>query len=559
MKLIITNLILFSQLLLANETLLYQVKNNTIYVLANNNANPIIVAPPPTTCLFKIPMSPKEFSCFTFVKTQFQPTHAWSTLDDFFSKFYQVAGTGKELQAAGVINKAHLLALSESLKNRDGEPSKNAPQDWRYTQTEGFLKIIMDKPGERYEDDVILEENIKNFFKFYMGPIFSALDFKSGIGLENDAELVKLTQKIIGNENNHKNMFVFYHAANETIAFLYQIYSEFRHQIMIRGDSSVDTLRALDTAFAVAASMDNFLKSMDELEAKNAFPPGNPWYNYLPGYVGAVINANNYLFGNYTSPGECTWCYFLIGHSAANLLAYGDWNVFLKPLFLALGFKDEQDIKNRIEKYKDYFSRVSKQSQEMREASSLANHRAATGVKGNGILLQIFIAPEIVDQMSYFSEWGGPKLKLKVSENTATTYKPGEILPLLRKDPLAFEKMLRNNYDNFKNNGYPKEGPSWEKLSILTQSRLLLAPKFLYSPLVKIYDYRRFPKTYPQDFNQAVAKMVSLDLVDWLEKLDAPLQEVTLTPAKEPGIPAEIGQISGPHELKELWRQMSKD
>ena len=414
-----------------------------------------------------------------------------------------------------LIRKVQVLQEFKSKHNKDKSfgPSllslnntlKNAP----YTFSQSDLKILL---AHNYNADINI--NIQKFLEKYDNEKASIRDeFNKKYNFESaqvwqkrvdektalNKDLHALVHEILKKEEDYKGSYVLYHGADSKAGFLYDVYSRIQRLLLIqpkRGDSqqNIIRLRALSDAFVKILSTDDLIQKMTRQEQK--YP--DVVFNYLPGYKDVGISAQWFLFGSYKYWFNATFFrYFREATTSDNISLKN----ILASFFSAIGITDKPMLDKIIEAYEKLYEEYIHDK--------------------NGILLQIFVAPEIIDEVAYVSETGGFPLSLKISEDSTPTHAPSKIMPKAVQDPMAFEAMLKENRSNFKHQAEKDRSEFSENKAGLAyvnsvEARFFMKPDYMDDPRkVQIINYNSLP--YKKNgYDKALEERVAQDLALWL-------------------------------------------
>ncbi len=237
---------------------------------------------------------------------------------------------------------------------------KNAP----YTQTEAFLKAMLGEDFCSTKTKEGFKYNIKKYFK------------KRGLGkkfekflVEGDSYLSTLIDACL-KEREKNGWVVFYHACNPEMGFMFDVFSEFRRQLMMLPQKGICALRSIDTHFAGLQNVDEFIASL-----------GNNWDDGDENYKKLVLAANLFLLGGRHN-GETTSFYFADSRSVGAPFLEKILNEFFSILGMQFDFATYECL---YDKY-------------IQSSNLTVDDRNCN--QGNGRLLQIFKRPDEVEELA---------------------------------------------------------------------------------------------------------------------------------------------------------------
>lgn len=385
-------------------------------------------------------------------------------------------------KGSDIIEKVRLnMEIKSSMKmlSRDIKPAgpsalalddiiKNAP----YSLSLAHIKTLL-KDDEFNLND--LESTVGHFLRKYD---LESKEFGSGKSKikkkrSNNVNLIDLIVKILKKEIEYKGSFSLYHAADSKVGYLYDVYSSFRRLFMIQGD--IVRLRIIDDVFAGILSVEDLINKMRHFESDPAHK--DTYFNYLPGYTDVGISAQWFLFGAYKYISCSTFFnYFLNDYSLTKVSI----EELLKKFFEELGFADDH-VDDIVRYYADvYYKHISPKSSSLR----------------GGRLLQIFVSPSIINEVSYLSEYGGYPLDLQLEQQSQPSHAPRNILTLAVTSPEKFQSVLINNKVNFNRQSVEINNRQYyfqynENLINCVEARFFMNPKHMDDPnKIQIFSYR---------------------------------------------------------------------
>lgn len=408
--------------------------------------------------------------------------------------------------------------LKERNKLQQDAPLTNLQQELAslpYTASEAYLKILLKnkykeipKEASKATEREITKENITTFLseeidnksvykivKDSNGQLKNKFERIRGVRIATpDSQFVDVLVDALMEERKNRGMYVFYHATEPEIGFLFDVYSKIRSQILMEGGEDITTLRAIDESFikfdrdlkTTPADVTNFMKKF------NGVADSDQEFRNM------VLSTNFSLFGSEQQENADTYTMFFEVKDRQVVTQ----NIDLSKFFIYI--QDQSGIPVRFSDYKPIMDK---------------NVLTCSGKPcKNGRLIQIFISPEVVEKMAYLSVLlGAPVLK---DGQTPPINVP---LKLLRQAPLQFQEYLKNT------KGAKVQGvqdhhlrPNTLELHDL-QARLFLRPEHMFdqnSVIIKSYWRLKEPDaSYASDINQLVKK----NLVTWLKE-GAPAQ-----------------------------------
>ncbi len=344
------------------------------------------------------------------------------------------------------------------------------------TATDAHLKWSLEQKGHHYipEDD---QQNVYLFLK-HVSTVSGAYSKKFNSRDEDDLSITPYKNAILdamATERKMKDWFVFYHALQGQMAFIYDISTEFRNFLRIMSttndnSSSMHSLRALDTFFKNLANIEDFVKDQIQKQKASSFLKIG---NYESDFQEMALSVNTYLLGNPRTDSSSTFDLFYDNRS----ISPPDYQKFLRHLLSQFGLSN-------TDKYFDLF-------------------KLHFGLEDEGQLLQIFIHPEAVNDIVYLSNVGG----YGIYDTYETQYErlnPKDFLTALRANPANAATLL------------PEKTDSQEIDLQHLQARIFLKPEIMTDP--SKVQIKRYFKNRPRDnYLKQLREIVREDLSHWLE------------------------------------------
>lgn len=182
----------------------------------------------------------------------------------------------------------HHGSVVRSLKEEQSKKRPTSPHDAdSLTQTEFHLKTSL---GDDYKPQSQID-NIKTFMstvarKTLKDTVVNALD------------------EAMSMERRHADKLAFYHATSREVAFLYDIYRQFRMQLAMRSGGSYQVLRGLDDHFAQFTDVHAFIAYYTRDGSVD---------NYTENYAEMGLSTNPFLFGNHAT--DTSSCVYHFSHN----------------------------------------------------------------------------------------------------------------------------------------------------------------------------------------------------------------------------------------------------
>ena len=363
-----------------------------------------------------------------------------------------------------------------------------APQVvYPYSQTMGFLKAQLQDPfwGDRFVaiDPQNLSEGIKtNIFQLY-----NTSQLNDHIGIRTDRNHPNLLPILDALLEEHKAMdrdFA-YHGASPQVGVLYDIYTEFRRQLMGIKREDLFLARGTDQAFAGLHTVADFVQEQQRKQNK----PFKALCNYGADYAEKALSVNLFLFGNYGAAFDDTIKFFMDGEADRNVtLTRSLLNFFT---YFGLDVTDTASINALIQEF---------------ESLPLLDR---------GRLFQFSFAPGTIDEFIYLSESVGRGVNTDGSTDYDMSKKlTSDLLKNIKQVPLKVKEFSETVHHC--EGAYPKKHFSLKEI----QGRFLPYPHLFAedSPL-KVHSYWRGlsvsdPKIldYRNNLKGLVSKVVALSL-----------------------------------------------
>lgn len=437
---------------------------------------------------------------------------------------------------------------------------------YHYTQTEAHLKLVL---GDKYvEND--LKQNIDSFLRDHHDPFYASekkefkkkiIEYKSKIAslkpedaqysyyekkLKNaqdhydnrnidhqkhNESLKAMLLKALEEEQKHKDKVVFYHGSESHLNFLWDVLTEFRREMFDIKNSNMKVMRSVDSFFKDINNINDFTKKIDALELSHLYMSPNSKketkYNYLPDYGLGGLSVNVSLFGNHKYKGSSSFAYLLRAHSERPAPSLK----ILQQFFNILGLDDEEigsDMMNRLQEYTNIFLKhfssqsklaLMKQYKTNTDFLNSADFASITD-SDNGVMLQIFLDPNIVNTAAHITELVGDRIDFKLSASAHPTNKPTDVLGMMRDKPKEFESELKNNHRIFQNQQNPfidhvredfDKDPNFIHANVL-EARLLLLPEMMMDPTKVITNTYYLRQINQEEYLKEIRGLVKRDV-----------------------------------------------
>ncbi len=295
----------------------------------------------------------------------------------------------------------------------------------------------------------------------------------SSAPVEVGTDFKRILLSAVAEERKMKDWFVFYHALQGKMAFIYDIATEFRNllRVMESGNdasTSMHSLRALDSFFKDLANVDAFIEDQMRGQRIHNFTKID---NYESTFQEMGLSANTYLFGSPSIDSSST---FDLLHKNASM-SPPNYQKFLSHLLSQFGIADTAKY---FDLYKRYF-----------------------GETDENQLLQIFISPEVVNDMVYLAGGRGRGFYATPEEQKEK---------LATKDFLI--QMRTHTADA---NAKLTSASSGDTLQNL-QARIFLKPGIMAEPS-KVQIKRHFKVNPKEEYLRELKAMVRADIAQWLQ------------------------------------------
>lgn len=298
---------------------------------------------------------------------------------------------------------AEIKYQSNKLSKLQKKPSdaENKLASLPFTATQAYTVVSQNLPTDT--EPAVIRAKFEEYYKKQLE------NFKN---TPNKEELLKKALELYDTETKHKGWYVFYHGTTEKMAFLYDVLSEYRQQLELVTQQKNPRLRFLDSPFIGLENVHDFIKFFTSNGAVD---------NYL-------INHRNTLPSgttdskSYQDMGLSATSYF----SDISFLEYFARNHTSSP-------PDYQRLYNAVKTTFNFGKTWS-------DYEELFDHYK----KDSGRLYQIFISPDVIDQISYLAKAGGPVLLFK-GQNDQETYSTDQAITKLRTDPTASYPIIKNS------------------------------------------------------------------------------------------------------------------
>ncbi|OGT49130.1 MAG: hypothetical protein A3F17_06635 [Gammaproteobacteria bacterium RIFCSPHIGHO2_12_FULL_41_15] len=209
--------------------------------------------------------------------------------------------------------------------------------------------------------------------------------------------------KMLEEESRHPNHCVFYHAGSAEIAFIYDVFTEFRRQLEHQYSGDFMVLRALDDLFAQFKDVTEFMA---------AHIAGGSIYNYTKDYQEMGLSVNPFLFGSDGNTGSASYYYFLKSQSSVPPDIEKLFHYFVSRLQIGIDFS--------------LFHSIFKQFRE----------------KAGGVCYQIFVDHAYVDQVAYPAQPGGGLNPLITEQDEIKIF--SKVLEELQRNPRGHVEYIQD-------------------------------------------------------------------------------------------------------------------
>ena len=369
------------------------------------------------------------------------------------------------------------------------------------TATDAYLSFVLGKaykPGEDQENVFLFLKDYSKLSKFYADE-FSANSPTCGAEASYKCTLLKVMEK----EREMKNWFVFYHTLPGKLGFIYDIATEFRNILRLKGSDSMHSLRPLDKFFKGLADVDAFIE--DELKKQNKTD-----FREISDYQGTFqekgLSVNFTLFGNKDASFSSSFDMFHQNRTVSP----PNYEGLLVALLSEFGILDTQKYFNLFDRYFGENTRSGKGD--------------ALTETGDNHLLQIFIHPNVADKMVYLAGVLGVGLYKTLKEQKKELL-PSMFLKQMRENRVAAHDPLQ--VFGLSNN---EKGGGLHRL----QARIFMKPELMTDDSkVKIIRYTK--SEVQKKYMAELKEMVREDLKVWIAARYE-LQKNTLENPEQEGV-----------------------
>ena len=362
--------------------------------------------------------------------------------------------------------------------------TKNLP----FSQSESHLSFVM--------KDKFIKGNAKANVETFLRDFSSSC--RTGCLESGDTYTESLSDALV-NETKNREYDVFYHGTEGIVGFMYDLYTEFRKQLLILGGDDLVALRASNRGFDKFADADDFYAIFAS--------SGSGMINYREGAKGAYtdfgLSVNPFLFGSDGVMGSETYRYFFDSGSGNAPMT----GLLFEKLTKELGVKFSFEKYNKL--YNKYFANPNMNFTKATILNDPAMRKKL--YTKNGRLFQILIRPDSVDKVGYLAIVGGERLSSTSLFTQNDLDSLSKVIQGFRSDPMTMIAKMQNVYIS-----RPVVGVND------LQARLFLNPKYFLDPAyVKIKSYYRFPlkEQYEKEFTRILQEYVSSDIALWLSRM----------------------------------------
>lgn len=381
---------------------------------------------------------------------------------------------------------------------------ENAP----YTASEAYLKILLGShyneiAAEATEEEArhIIEKNIIAFLAEKKRKSPTSNDLLPRI--ENpDKEYIQTLVTCLMEERKNRGKIVLYHTTEPEMGFVYDVFTQLRHQLLMASGSQLRALRFLDSGFLKLDSEVNKATMKIFMEHFAGKADDNDAYRDL------ILSTNFSLFGSDQQAWADTYVMF---HTTQKK------QVSTQPL--------------DYQQFFDYIERETQIPGNYQEYKSIMDRHISATCEG-GLpcrqrrLIQIFVDPEVLNDTGYLSVlMGAPVLKAHQIPSL------DEPIKILRTDPLQLQDYLKDTRGAI----LPNVPTINQRVSPLAlhdlQVRLFMRPEVMLNPnLITVNNYWRFnPPKNLKGYYAEISTMVNRNLKTWLEN-GAPLTDNNFAP-----------------------------
>ncbi|PIZ32537.1 MAG: hypothetical protein COY39_05290, partial [Alphaproteobacteria bacterium CG_4_10_14_0_8_um_filter_37_21] len=355
------------------------------------------------------------------------------------------------------------------------------------TATDAYLSFALGnayKPGQDQKNVFLFLKDHSTLSKFYADE-FSETSPTCGAEASYKCTLLKVMEK----EREMQNWFVFYHTLPGKLGFIYDIATEFRNILRLKGSDSMHSLRSLEKFFKGLADVDAFIEDELKRQNKTDFTAMN---NYEGTFQEKGLSVNMTLFGNKEVDTSSSFHMF----HANKTISPPNYERFLAALLSEFGILDTQ-------KYFDLFDRYFGKVQKGDDA--VVDGKILNTETGDNHLLQIFIHPNVADSMVYLAGSLGKGLYQTLAEQKQKLL-PSAFLKQMRENPVAAHDSLKMSdvSDNEKGGGLHR-----------LQARIFMKPELMTDDSkVKIIRYTK--SEVQKKYMAELKEMVREDLKAWI-------------------------------------------
>ncbi|MGV8948610.1 MAG: SidE phosphodiesterase domain-containing protein [Candidatus Paracaedibacter sp.] len=307
-------------------------------------------------------------------------------------------------------------------------------------------------------------------------------------------DIEKTLFQMVAKENRLYPWFVFYHAVPADIYQVYQMCTQFLSLLTGKNLKNNLILRSLNDPFSIIQNIEDFYQKATEEHSKG----GMQTIDKTPIFRKQGMSVNMTLFGGLQEA---------IGSSQLKaeysihrwMAAYSDINnPNIAQEFIAQFLSHFGIPKDRAKRYQDLYKEYFTPSKTVnwKNPDDIKNIMQETDKRTYGVMLQLFINPEIINQVAYLAQAGGGKLILPSEETPQTILMK---IRLKSEDSSMFQGI---------------------------QTRLFLKPKYFHNPkYVKIFPYFSKNLEKPEkEYHEKLKKLVTEDLA-FLLSSNAPISK----------------------------------
>ena len=382
--------------------------------------------------------------------------------------------------------------LEGALGDREATTVREEWRDLPNSQSAAHMRAVM---GSSYPERASSRELVEKYLgvggKCYWS---RGLQMREGfasqrMALKLDEDYLSAMSQALDAERARPDKAAFYHGADAAGCFLYDVITKFRTQMNLMTSDDRTIFRGSDLLFADFANLKDFYEfyRMKRLEKTKL-----PYIDYTDNYKDMGLSVNQYLFGTdddaLSAYMGATYSYFNMAISQPGTNHKEVFESCMASFGIQANYEDYEPI---FEKY----------------------------TKVNCKLYQIFIDPQVVDNVAYVSKSGG--FTVTVSPGAEEDYGFVNNMKAMRGDVRDLEGKSedRDYTTNFNS----------------LQGRIFLKPEILHDPrFVQVRTYWRhaMEPTVEQEYRDALSAQVSKDLARWLESGRAPEPDTLHTPSR---------------------------